>query len=338
MYDFSLISRDSRTEMLFRGPWHECLVNEGLSYIHLHSGTTLFRKLLLMRHNINSIRSSKSVLIFGLIESLLYSLFLGDRRAYFVITGFGRTWLNPITKIFIKFFFRSVLKDRRVAVLNHLDYMELVNLGCKDIYHLHGEGHPRLNTVANSSNILHQEDHTVEFIFVGRLLKSKGILSVLEFLGAINMPPWKINFTCIGDQDFDNADSLKISDLKQYEKSLNNLQLMGHRSDPWLDISICAVYISGSKREGLPFSVLEALHSGLYCVLSDVPGHSEFLDYPGVAILGQVSSEDLLLNVKKWHKVSLKTRLNTRFENLKCYSASGTSHEKLKFLELDKES
>ena len=36
------------------------------------------------------------------------------------------------------------------------------------------------------------------------------------------------------------------------------------------------VYISLSKREGLPFAVVEALSLGCKCILSDVPGHKEF--------------------------------------------------------------
>lgn len=336
MYDFLLLSRDERTEMLFRGPWHDCIVGKGLSYIHLHSGISLRQKLFFICNNLKLIRSSKNVLVFGLIETLLYSLFIGNRSAYFVITGFGRSWLNPYTRILMKFFVKLILRNRRLAVLNSLDYTELALLGCKDIHHLHGEGHPRLNFMANPMKIMDHENRLIEFVFVGRLLKSKGILPVLDFLSTVNQAQCKINFTCYGDQDFNNSDSLKISDVKQYETLLNKLHLMGHHSDPWMEIDGSAVYISGSKREGLPFSVLEALHAGLYCVLTDVPGHTEFLEYPGVAILGQVSAEDLLVDINKWYSVPQENRLKNRHEKLMRFSSAGTKLEKCKFLQLDK--
>jgi hypothetical protein len=51
-------------------------------------------------------------------------------------------------------------------------------------------------------------------------------------------------------------------------------------------------YVSMSEREGLPFSVLDAIDCGCFLLISPVPGHLSFRDLEGVKFIS--SGNDLI--------------------------------------------
>ena len=54
----------------------------------------------------------------------------------------------------------------------------------------------------------------------------------------------------------------------------------------------CDVYTSFSKSEGLPTSVIEAMHSGMLLLLSNIDSHREFFDYNGDYYIGETFEID----------------------------------------------
>lgn len=80
----------------------------------------------------------------------------------------------------------------------------------------------------------------------------------------------KEDFTCIilGEGDKRNECEAAIDGDTRF-------RLEGFKSNVSDYLAIADLYISASKSEGLPMSVLEALNMGVPCVLSDIPPHVE---------------------------------------------------------------
>lgn len=91
----------------------------------------------------------------------------------------------------------------------------------------------------------------------------------------------KEDFTCIilGEGD-------KRNDCEAAIDGDTRFRLEGFKSNVSDYLAIADLYISASKSEGLPMSVLEALNMGVPCLLSDIPPHVEIaknMDMEGVS-------------------------------------------------------
>ena len=115
----------------------------------------------------------------------------------------------------------------------------------------------------------------LKFIFVGRLLKDKGIN---ELCAAIQSVGNKAEFTIISPDDKENIASIKGNAFENL-KNMDSVQLINKVSHEEIKniYSKSDVFILPSYREGLPRSALEAMCAGLPLILSDVPGCRECL-------------------------------------------------------------
>ena len=138
-----------------------------------------------------------------------------------------------------------------------------------------------------------------DFLYVGRLLKSKGVRLILDAF--LERTPNDSTMNIVGDRDFGNSDSLTQLEIQEYVlKSNGSIRFFGYQDDLSKYYAPGVIYVSASRREGLPFSVLEALGNGLTCFLSSVPGHKEFSHLPNVhlfrgapQLVGLMSAADL---------------------------------------------
>lgn len=67
----------------------------------------------------------------------------------------------------------------------------------------------------------------------------------------------------------------KMDECKQLAANDNRFRFEGYRSNVSDYLSIADFYLSASKSEGLPLSVLEAINMGVPCLLSDIRPHKE---------------------------------------------------------------
>lgn len=81
-----------------------------------------------------------------------------------------------------------------------------------------------------------------------------------------------------------------IRKLISEKKLENQVKLVGETHQPLLFLKTLDVYVSTARWEGLPLSVLEAMNSGVPCVLSPVPGHMRFIS-SGVALSASTEAE-----------------------------------------------
>ncbi|MDB0180253.1 glycosyltransferase family 1 protein [Acinetobacter baumannii] len=114
----------------------------------------------------------------------------------------------------------------------------------------------------------------VNFLFIGRLLKEKGIF---EFINAIRKVKNKYpdtKFTILGGLDTQNMGALSKSQLDELIAE-GLFEYPGHVSNVKDWIANSSVFVLPSYREGVPRSTQEAMAIGRPVITTDVPGCRE---------------------------------------------------------------
>lgn len=111
------------------------------------------------------------------------------------------------------------------------------------------------------------------FLFIGRLIKDKGIMEYLEACKEVKAKHPSVRCLLVGPFD-SNPSALKPDELKPYIES-GIIEYFGEQSDVRPFISQCSTYLLPSYHEGTPKTVLEAMAMGRSIITSDAPGCRE---------------------------------------------------------------
>lgn len=112
-------------------------------------------------------------------------------------------------------------------------------------------------------------DDNIVLLSVGELNENKNQQVIIKALGKIQNP--NIHYLIAGMGD-------KKEELKQLAKENNvNLHLLGFRRDIAELFQISDIYAHPSHREGLSVALMEAMASGLPCVVSDIRGNRDLI-------------------------------------------------------------
>lgn len=114
---------------------------------------------------------------------------------------------------------------------------------------------------------------TPTFLFIGRLIKDKGIMEYLEACKMVKAKHPKVRCLLVGPFD-SNPSALKSEELNPYIQS-GVIEYFGEQNDVRPFISQCSTYILPSYHEGTPKTVLEAMAMGRSIITSDAPGCRE---------------------------------------------------------------
>lgn len=197
-----------------------------------------------------------------------------------MLEGLGYTFtdqpngLSPKTKL-IKaiqvFLYKLALpKLDQLILLNNDDKTDLLinnNITIRETYILGGIGLD-LNEYKYSPVI---KNPPIQFLFIGRLLKEKGIH---EFIAAAQIVKEKFpqtTFTVLGGIDEANLGALTQGELTQYIDQ-NVIDYPGHVENIAERIKQSHVFVLPSYREGIPRSTQEAMAIGRPIITTDVPG------------------------------------------------------------------
>mgnify|MGYP005767307985 CR=1 FL=1 len=150
------------------------------------------------------------------------------------------------------------------------------------------------------------------FLFLGALIKRKGVIDLLEALKKINMHSYKLVIAGAGEEE---------ALLKQFceKNNMNNcVEFLG-----WIDNNYkpklfekVDVMVLPSYNEGLPIAILEALSFGLPIISTDVGSIKEavenkkngFLFRPGDIVALKESLEILINDIDLWKSFSISSR------------------------------
>lgn len=115
------------------------------------------------------------------------------------------------------------------------------------------------------------ESRPFRFLFVGRLLRDKGLVEYAEAARMLR-PRWpQVEFAVLGFAGSDNRSAVPIGKLERWRAD-GIVTFLGDTDDvrPYLEDTDCVVL--PSYREGLPRSLLEAAAMAVPMIATDVPG------------------------------------------------------------------
>jgi len=114
----------------------------------------------------------------------------------------------------------------------------------------------------------------ISFVFIGRLLREKGIFEFLKAAEQVKKKYPVVVFKVIGSFDSENPGALKQGELQYYIES-NIIEYPGFVTNikDWIRES--SVFVLPSYREGVPRSTQEAMAMGRAVITTDVPGCRE---------------------------------------------------------------
>ena len=168
------------------------------------------------------------VLSFRLTSNLLnyFSSFFGlKKRRIGVITGLGIAFVsnstkNKILQNIITLFYRLAHKRLTIIAQNPDDVLDL---GISKGHVILGSG----ISDPKSQDLLVKDSQTLNLLFVGRLLKSKGIVLAIDVFEKLKLRNNKIKLIIAGEIDPNNPDSIS-NDYFEGIKTLEGVECLGY--------------------------------------------------------------------------------------------------------------
>ena len=115
------------------------------------------------------------------------------------------------------------------------------------------------------------------FLFIGRLLRDKGVIEFVEAARRLRASFPEFRFQLLGPIDEENRTSILGSELRQWEKE-GIIEYLGASDDVRPFIAAATAVVLPSYREGLPRSLLEAGAMARPLIATNVPGCRDVVD------------------------------------------------------------
>ncbi|WP_218689530.1 glycosyltransferase family 4 protein [Psychrobacter sp. BF1] len=151
------------------------------------------------------------------------------------------------------------------------DLLERYNIQVKQVEVLGGIG---LNLEHYPYQPIVNNEAPLNFLFIGRLLKEKGIHEFVSAAKIVKEKYPETTFTVLGSIDTSNLGALKQSELDDLISS-RVVNYPGHVDNVKDWIASTDVFVLPSYREGVPRSTQEAMAIGRAVITTDVPGCRE---------------------------------------------------------------
>lgn len=204
--------------------------------------------------------------VIGMLEGLGYTFTQQPE-------GLGKK-TQIIKKIQIFLYKFSLPQLDKIIFLNPDDPKDLLEhhaIKVKNVQVLGGIG---LNLQEYPYQAIPDINQPTDFLFIGRLLKEKGIHDFLAAAKIVKDKYPQTQFTVLGAIDPHNLGALKQSELDELIAS-NIINYPGHVKNVKDWIASSHVFVLPSYREGVPRSTQEAMAIGRPIITTDVPGCRE---------------------------------------------------------------
>ncbi len=216
----------------------------------------------------------------GAALGLLAARLAGVRRRYAMMAGLGFAFIDDgrrspkrlFARTALQFLYRLNFRSSQAVIFhNNEDRDELVRRGIvagDRTVVVAGSGvDTRLYTAGEPTT-----DPT-RFVFVGRLLRSKGVEELLEAARMLRQEVPSAEVVLVGGEDA-NPDRVD-PELLRAAAARGDVKLVGHVTDVRPHLTDASVFVLPSYREGMPRSALEAMACGRTTIMTDVPGCRE---------------------------------------------------------------
>ena len=210
------------------------------------------------------------------------------------ITGLGTAIENGgFISQFLLFLYRFGLRKAKCVFFqndNNKSYFERKKIVSNNIRLIPGSG---VNTETHYLEEYPQDGETFKFLFVGRVMKDKGIEELLKATERLHEYDSRVFLDIVGDCDEDYSEQLRLSESKGFAK------YHGKQSDVHGFYANAHCVVLPSYHEGLANVLLEAASTGRPVIASKVPGCQETFD-EGITGLGcEVRNADSLEEVMR---------------------------------------
>lgn len=209
-------------------------------------------------------KAAKVPMNIGMLEGLGYT---------FTEQPEGQTTKTKIIKsIQVLLYKMSVPHLDKMIFLNPDDEKDLIQKYRLKIPEVHVLGGIGLNL--KEYPYIATKNDPIKFLFIGRLLKEKGIFELIQAIRIVKKKYPKADFTILGAIDHENMGALKQEQLDQFIKE-KLFEYPGYVTNvkDWLINT--SVFVLPSYREGVPRSTQEAMAIGRPVITTDVAGCRE---------------------------------------------------------------
>lgn len=208
------------------------------------------------------------------------------------ITGLGTVFSNNgVVAHIAKWLYKIALKRAKCVVFQNqanLDYMVKNHIVTGRYILVNGSG---VNTEQFSYIPYPSNDNIINILFVGRLMRDKGVLELFDATRALYDKGYRnIKIQVIGFCE---------DDFKKQLESLNlspNIELCGYQENVKPYIANAHAVVLPSYHEGMSNSLLEAASCGRPLIASDIPGCREIVDNYQTGILCKPRDVDSLVS------------------------------------------
>lgn len=195
-----------------------------------------------------------------------------------MITGLGtlfitNTWLTKIAKRLYKI----ALKSTKTIFFQNEDDMKIF------VDNKLVESSSCIITPGSGINLekFKQRDipneKNLKFLFVGRLIKDKGIREFVDAARIIKKKFSNVDFQVLGPVGSENRSAIKQNKLEEWKKE-KVIEYLGETDDTLFFLNRATCIVLPSYREGTSRALLEAAAVGRPLIAADVPGCREIVD------------------------------------------------------------
>lgn len=258
-----------------------------VTYNMSRGGLNPFADLKAIKELTNKIKEIQPNIVFSffakpIVYGTLAARFAKVPKVIGMLEGLGYTFTDQSNGISLKakivrsiqvFLYKIALpKLDDLIFLNHDDPKDLLgkySIKAKKVHILGGIGLNLKQYPYSTAPI-----NPIHFLFIGRLLKEKGIFELAEAAKIVKEQYPECIITVLGAIDAENMGALKQEQLdKLIEKKIFNYPGYVNNVQEW--IKNYSVFILPSYREGIPRSTQEAMAIGRPVITTDVPGCRE---------------------------------------------------------------
>ncbi len=330
LYNFRLplitefLSRDLEVVVIApKDKWSEILKQLGIRFINVginRKGQNIVEDIKLTNTLIKIYRKEHPDYIFHftikpVVFGTIASIFINNIKVINNITGLGYVFigssikhqiLQPIVRLLYRF---SLRYSYRLVFQNGDDKNYFLKYGLfnddNKMIIVPGSG----IVISNSKDIREKKDNNIcKFIFVGRMLKDKGVIEYFLAAKEIKKRYNNVEFIIIGDFDLNNPEFISTAEVEKWCQN-GIVKYCGWIEDVESQLKDSDVFVLPSYREGMPRSTLEALAASLPIITTNVPGCRETVVH---------GKNGLLVPMKNVHKLveAIEYMLNNPEERL----------------------
>lgn len=305
--------------------WRESFNSLGIRYIHSNisrNGTNPLKDLATLKDLKRILKKEKPDKLFTFqAKTVIYGGIaahsLGIKDVYPLIAGVGSVFLSDSLKARV---IRTILKTEYKDSLRHATKYFFQNPDDVKVFSDNGLIDKEKVVMLGGSGVntekfaVEELPETIGFLFIGRLIKDKGIMEYLDACREIKKKYPDVRCLLVGPYD-SNPTSLTENELKSYIDD-GIIEYFGEQGDVRPYLKMCSVYVLPSYREGTPKTVLEAMSSGRAIITTDAPGCRETVRDGVNGYLVPVKDtasivskmEELILNPKRIEEMGMQGR------------------------------